>query len=62
MTPLASVPSPAELEAITLAVRQALGAVAPGAVRDPDADQAAWRLGGRWWAQGPGSLHRQWRH
>jgi sugar/nucleoside kinase (ribokinase family) len=54
---LASPPSAAELEAITMAVRQALRAVAPPPM-DLGPEQMAWRLGGRWWAQAPGALGR----
>lgn len=51
-TDLASAPSPAELEAITLAVRQALGAEAPGPASELSSEQTEWRLGARWWAGG----------
>ena len=41
---LASAPSPAELEAITLAVRQALGAKAPVPASELSSEQTVWRL------------------
>jgi hypothetical protein len=61
-TDLASPPSPAELEAITMAVKQALGVIAPVLLRDPGPERATWRLGGRWWARVPGAFARPWRH
>jgi hypothetical protein len=54
-TDLASPPSAAELEAIITAVQQALGAVAPAPSEALGPEQTAWRLGGRWWAEAPGS-------
>ena len=52
LTDLARVPSPAELEAITLAIAQAL---APAAPDEPTIEPSDWRFSGRWWAQRPGS-------
>ncbi len=62
LTALASPPSTVELEAITIAVEQALGSVAPGLPRVLSPEPAAWRLGGRWWAQAPGAFGGDWRH
>jgi hypothetical protein len=53
-TRLASPPSPAELEAITAAVQQALGAGSPvhsGRSGGLGPQETAWRFGGRWWAR-----------
>jgi len=55
LTDLASLPPPAELEAIITAVRQSLGAVASAPSTGLGPDQTAWRLGGRWWLRAPGS-------
>jgi hypothetical protein len=48
---LASPPSPTELEAITAAVQQALGASGPAHPGGLGPQETAWRFGGRWWAR-----------
>ena len=62
LTDLASPPSALELEAITIAVEQALGTVGPELLTSLGPELAAWRLGGRWWARAPGAFGGDWRH
>ena len=49
---LASAPSPGELEAITLAIAQAL---APAPPVEATISPSDWRFSGRWWRQLPGA-------
>ena len=61
-TDLASLPSPAELQAITMALGQVLGMVAPVRRAGLSPQPTAWRFGGRWWARAPGASDGLWRY
>ena len=52
LSDLARAPSPAELEAITLAIARAL---APAAPVEAPISPSDWRFSGRWWRQRPGA-------
>ena len=51
LTDLARPPSPAEVEAMALAIDKALGAAEPAKSVIPPSD---WRFSGRWWRQHTG--------
>jgi hypothetical protein len=51
LTDLARPPSTEELEAMALAIEDALGAAAPAEAVIAPSD---WRFSGRWWRQHPG--------
>jgi hypothetical protein len=52
LSDLARAPSPDEVEAITLAIAQALAPAAPAEAAISPSD---WRFSGRWWHQRPGA-------
>jgi len=52
LSDLARAPSPAEVEAITLAIAQALAPTTPVEAPISPSD---WRFSGRWWRQRPGA-------